>query len=261
MKKVFASVLITNFNKEKFLKKTLNSCKNQSFKDKEVIIFDDCSTDNSLSVIKKFKNFKLIKNKKKMFKSAPLNQIYAIDQLVKVSRGEIIFLLDSDDEYKKSKILNICKLFKKNKKLKFIQDTPIDSSTKKKLFLKKRKSIGTVWPRFFPTSTIAVRKNYFKNFLKLILPKKFPNLEIDARISIYSHLKKEFSSVKQSYTIYNTNSNGITSNYKKYRKKWWIKRMEAFNYMQYLSKIFKIKFKKGPDFYLTQFISFFLEAK
>ena len=261
MKKVFASVLITNFNKEKFLKKTLNSCKNQSFKDKEVIILDDCSTDNSLSVIKKFKNFKLIKNKKKMFKSAPLNQIYAIDQLVKVSRGEIIFLLDSDDEYKKSKILNICKLFKKNKKLKFIQDTPIDSSTKKKLFLKKRKSIGTVWPRFFPTSTIAVRKNYFKNFLKVILPKKFPNLEIDARISIYSHLKKEFSSVKQSYTIYNTNSNGITSNYKKYRKKWWIKRMEAFNYMQHLLKIFKIEFKKGPDFYLTRFINFFLEPK
>ena len=261
MKKVFASVLITNFNKDKFLKKTLNSCKNQSFKDKEVIIFDDCSTDNSLSEIKKFKNFKLIKNKKKMFKSAPLNQIYAIIQLIKVSRGEIIFLLDSDDEYKKSKILNICKLFKKNKKLKFIQDTPIDSSTKKKLFLKKRKSIGTVWPRFFPTSTIAVRKNYFKNFLKVILPKKFPNLEIDARISIYSHLKKEFSSIKQSYTIYNTNSNGITSNYKKYRKKWWIKRMEAFNYMQHLLKIFKIEFKKGPDFYLTRFINFFLEPK
>ena len=90
-----------------------------------------------------------------------------------------------------------------------------------------------------------------------MLPKKFPNLEIDARISIYSHLKKEFSFVKQSYTIYNTNSNGITSNYKKYRKKWWIKRMEAFNYMQHLSKIFKIEFKKGPDFYLTRFINFF----
>ena len=261
MKKVFASVLITNFNKDKFLKKTLNSCKNQSFKDKEVIIFDDCSTDNSLSEIKKFKNFKLIKNKKKMFKSAPLNQIYAIIQLIKVSRGEIIFLLDSDDEYKKNKILNICKLFKKNKKLNFIQDTPIDSSTKKKLFLKKRKCIHTVWPRFFPTSTIAVRKTYFKNFLKVILPKKFPNLEIDARISIYAHLMKEFSFVKQSYTIYNTDPNGITSNYKKYRKKWWIKRMEAFNYMQHLLKIFKIEFKKGPDFYFTKLINFFLGPK
>ena len=106
-----------------------------------------------------------------------------------------------------------------------------------------------------------INVNFQQNFLKVILPKKFPNLEIDARISIYSHLKKEFSSVKQSYTIYNTNSNGITSNYKKYRKKWWIKRMEAFNYMQHLLKIFKIEFKKGPDFYLTRFINFFLEPK
>ena len=131
MKRIYASVLITNFNKEKFLKKTLNSCKNQNFKDKEVIIFDDCSTDNSLSVIKKFKNFKLIKNKKKKFKSPPLNQIYAISKLIKFSKGEIIFFLDSDDEFKKDKISEICKLFKKNKKLNFIQDTPIDSSTKK----------------------------------------------------------------------------------------------------------------------------------
>ena len=109
MKRIYASVLISNFNKEKYIKKTLNSCKNQNFKAKEVIIFDDCSTDNSLSVIKKFKNFKLIKNKKKMFNSGPLNQIYAISKLIKASKGEIIFLLDSDDEYKKDKISKICK--------------------------------------------------------------------------------------------------------------------------------------------------------
>jgi len=261
MKRIYASVLISNFNKEKFIKRTLNSCKNQNFKAKEVIVFDDCSTDNSLSMIKKFKNFKLIKNKKKMFNSGPLNQIYAISKLIKASKGEIIFLLDSDDEYKKDKISKICKLFKKNKKLNFIQDTPINSLTKKKLFLKKRRSSYTIWPRFFPTSTIAVRKSYFKHFLKLVLPSKFPNLEIDARISIYTYLKNEFVFIKNSYTVYNTDSNGITSQYKKYRKKWWIKRMEAFNYMLYLSKKFKLDFKKGPDFYLTRFINFFLEFK
>ena len=37
--------------------------------------------------------------------------------------------------------------------------------------------------------------------------------------------------------------------------------MEAFNYMQYLAKIFKMEFKKGPDFYLTKLINFFLELK
>ena len=90
MKKVFASVLITNFNKEKFLKKTLNSCKNQSFKDKEVIIFDDRSTDYSLSVIKKFKHFKLIKI---LRKSKKTNNIFT-------NNKKIFFKLNNIDLYK-----------------------------------------------------------------------------------------------------------------------------------------------------------------
>ena len=61
-----------------------------------------------------------------MFKSAPLNQIYAINQLVKASKGEIIFLLDSDDEYKKGKFLISVNYLNKIKKLHFIQDTPFD---------------------------------------------------------------------------------------------------------------------------------------
>ena len=38
MKRIYASVLITNFNKEKFLLRTLNSCKNQNFKGKNCIV-------------------------------------------------------------------------------------------------------------------------------------------------------------------------------------------------------------------------------
>ena len=204
-------------------------------------------------------NYLLIKKKK--FDSGPLNQIYGIRQLIKKSKGELVFLLDGDDLFKKNKLTKLIKIFDENKKLNFLQDTPLNSLTNTKMVLNPRYSSYTIWPRFFPTSTIVVRKTYFKKFLKLILPNKFPNLEIDARISIYSHLKKEFAFIKQSYTVYNNDTNGITSNYKKYQKKWWIKRMEAFNYMQYLTKIFKMEFKKGPDFYLTKLINFFLELK
>ena len=58
MKNNFISILITNYNKEKFLKKCLNSIKNQNYKNYEVILFDDCSTDNSLKIIKDFKKIK-----------------------------------------------------------------------------------------------------------------------------------------------------------------------------------------------------------
>ena len=70
MKKNFVSILITNYNKGNYLKKTINSCLIQDYKDKEVLVFDDCSTDNSLKILKKFKNITVIKNKKKNLKVA-----------------------------------------------------------------------------------------------------------------------------------------------------------------------------------------------
>ena len=65
MKKKRVSILITNYNKGIFLNKCLKSSVNQDFYNKEVLIFDDKSNDNSISIIKKFKKIKLLINKKK----------------------------------------------------------------------------------------------------------------------------------------------------------------------------------------------------
>ncbi len=64
-KKEFISVIITNFNKEKYIVNSLKSIMSQDYSNFEIIVFDDCSTDNSIDTIKKFKNVKLIENKKK----------------------------------------------------------------------------------------------------------------------------------------------------------------------------------------------------
>ena len=148
MKKNFVSILITNYNKCKYLKKTINSCLIQDYKDKEILVFDDCSTDNSLKILKKFKNITVVKNRKKKFKSAPLNQIHGLCQLFKISKGNIIFLLDSDDEFKKNKIIEINKIFKRNKKINFIQDTPFEALYKKKRLLKKKKTFFLYLAKF-----------------------------------------------------------------------------------------------------------------
>tara|TARA_B100001564_G_C20650049_1_gene676372 strand:- start:1499 stop:1807 length:309 start_codon:yes stop_codon:yes gene_type:complete len=101
MKKNFVSILITNYNKSGYLNRSINSCLKQNFNNKEILVFDDCSTDDSLKILNKFKKIKIIKNKKKKFKSGPLNQIYGIHKLFQISKGNIIFLLDSDDIFKK----------------------------------------------------------------------------------------------------------------------------------------------------------------
>ena len=71
MKKNYVSILITNYNKEKYIKNTINSCLNQDFKKKEILVFDDCSSDKSSKILEKYKTkIRLIKNKKKNFQVA-----------------------------------------------------------------------------------------------------------------------------------------------------------------------------------------------
>ena len=254
-KKNFVSILITNYNKEKFLNKTIKSCLKQKFLKKEIIVFDDCSNDKSLKILKKFSKIKVIKNKKKKYLSGPLNQIYGLLKIFKKSKGEIIFFLDSDDEYKTNKLSKIFNMFKKDKNLKFIQDTPFLKSSKRFGKLKNKITLFTIWPSFFPTSCIAVRKNFLIKFFKLSMKNNFPNLEIDARLSIFAYLVDEFQITNKSLTLYNYDQEGITSRYNKFSILWWKKRNEAFEYTKYLTKKLKLNFYRGPDYYITKLIN------
>jgi len=118
MRSPLVSILIANYNNKNLLERSINSCKNQSYKNKEIIVFDDLSDDGSQDVLKKFKNIKVIYNKKKS--GIPyLDAMNAYREMFKVSKGKFIFFLDSDDFYKKGKFNILLKKFK-NKKIKFI---------------------------------------------------------------------------------------------------------------------------------------------
>jgi len=66
IKKPIASIIIVNYNNAKYLKRSLNSAIKQSFKNKEIIVVDDISNDNSLKILEKYKKkIKFYINKKK----------------------------------------------------------------------------------------------------------------------------------------------------------------------------------------------------
>ena len=69
--------------------------------------------------------------------------------------------------------------------------------------------------KFLSYKLYGLEKRFFKKFIRYLEKNDFPNLEIDARLSMYAHLKKEFSFTNKSLTIYNYDEFGITSNYKK----------------------------------------------
>ena len=123
-KKPLVSVLITSFNKEKYIKRCIKSCINQNYKNLEIIVFDDKSEDNSVNIIKKFKKVKLISNKNKKTNHWSFNQMYAFRKAFNKSKGKIICLLDADDFYHSSKISYVVKYFNSNKKKSFVFDLP-----------------------------------------------------------------------------------------------------------------------------------------
>lgn len=95
MKSPRISVIIPTYNREDLILKALESINNQTFKDYEILIIDDASTDNTEQVIKnlnhpKIRYFKLEKNG---------GQCIARNFGSKHVRGEYIAFLDSDDEW------------------------------------------------------------------------------------------------------------------------------------------------------------------
>ena len=98
-----ASVVIANYNNAKYIKDCIDSLNSQTYKDIEIIFFDDNSIDNSIQIIEKFNNVKIIKNKTQT-NFGSFNQMNAFKKGVEASTGDIIFLLDSDDFFYESKM-------------------------------------------------------------------------------------------------------------------------------------------------------------
>ena len=105
MKKIKASILIANYNNQRYIDKCLNSLFKQNYNNIEIIFHDDCSDDDSILKVKKYENIKLIRNKTRG-KYGSVNQIQAYERAFRCSKGEIIFLLDSDDYFSSKKSIS-----------------------------------------------------------------------------------------------------------------------------------------------------------
>lgn len=258
------SVIVVNYNKAKFIKRCIFSLKKQSYKNIEFIIIDDQSTDDSLKIIKKLQkkiNFKLfITNSKTKYGS--LNQINACKIGLKKSRGELIFFLDSDDFFKKDKILKVVNFYEQ-KKVNIITDKPIIYFNKKnsyKLIIKNRNTFLTPWPIFCPHSCIAIRRRYLNSFFNQISITRFPDLWIDFKILLQNFIETNHNIVlKEHLTFYQQSPNSISSKYKKFSLNWWRRRKSAHDYYYFLCKKNNVKFRISIDFLLTNFIYFFLK--
>lgn len=90
------SVIMPNYNHALFIKQRIESVPNQSYQDFELIILDDCSSDNSREIIAQYRqNPKVIRIIYNQHKSGCVFKQW-INGVVK-AKGEFIWIVESDD--------------------------------------------------------------------------------------------------------------------------------------------------------------------
>ena len=253
------SILISTFNKSKFIKKTIKSCLDQKYSNYEIIIVDTQSQDGTEKIINSFLHLKKIRFFKvnRKYQDAPLNQIEAIKHGVLKARGEVICLLDGDDLFKNNKLKEINIFFQSHEEINFVQDV---ISSKKNLIKKNRKFFFiNILKNFYPTSTFSIKKKNLVFFLKKYSSKKLNLLEIDARLYFYSRFyKKDHKLLNKNLTIYTDDPNGISSKFRRFTSEWFLKRKQAHTFIR---KFFKKRiYKYSTDFFLSN-LFYWLQKK
>ena len=135
------SVIIPVYNSDKYLDKCLNSIINQKFKDYEIIIINDGSTDNSKNIIDEFKQ-----NHKNIVIIDKENEGIgkARNDGIKKATGEYITFVDSDDYIKEDMLKTFYEFAKKNN-LDLVTGTYYKIKNNKETFFESKKfKIGNV---------------------------------------------------------------------------------------------------------------------
>lgn len=101
-KKVRFTVAICSYNIEKYIQRAIKSVVNQSFKNYEIIIVDDCSTDKTVQRAEKIldEKCKILKTKRNSGTAAMARNI-----AIKKAKGEYIIFLDGDDALYDNEVL------------------------------------------------------------------------------------------------------------------------------------------------------------
>ncbi|MEA1956217.1 MAG: glycosyltransferase family 2 protein [Campylobacterota bacterium] len=168
-KEVLISVVIPLYNARKYILETVESVLNQTYENLEIIIVDDCSTDDSIEIVKKIqkqdKRVKLVESETNFGGPARPRNIG-----IENSNGEYIAFLDADDVWLPEKLekqlnfllINRCDIVHTKAYMIDIESEMIGKFKNQKIYNKLK--------YFFNDLTIL----YFSNFINIntVLMKK-----------------------------------------------------------------------------------------
>jgi len=181
------SLAMTTYNGSKYIKEQLDSIKNQTLKIDEVVIVDDCSTDDTVFIIKKF-----IKDNKLLTWSLFENEknqgyIYTFRKSIDKTNGDYIFLCDQDDVWEFNKVEDMMEVLEKNLQIKSLSCS-FSKIDQKGHFLKNCKK------RPFSSNNNLIRKSIKANSVENITLAKVItyNISPGCTCAFKREIKKDF---------------------------------------------------------------------
>ena len=237
------SIVMNCYNGEKFLSKSLRSIFNQSYKNWELIFWDNQSIDNSKNILNKFRDRRI-----RYFKSKRFQSLYsARNSAIIKTKGKYICFLDTDDWWKKDKIQKQIKLLiKKKKKPGLIYSNYYlfdQKKRKKKIYVKERLPEGKITQKLLNKYcvgllTIFVKKKLFR---KKPFNKKY-NIIGDFDFVLRISEKSEFACIQEPLAYYRHHGNNYSQkNLYEYIQEiqYWLKRNKDF----FRKKGFSLKYQ------------------
>lgn len=158
------SVLMTVYNAEEYLKHSINSILKQTYKNWELIIVDDGSTDRSVNVIKNFKDKRI-----RLIKKKHSGRTKSLNYGLKIIKNKYIAILDADDVSYKNRFKIQINFLNKNKHIDIV-GTWYEIINSKGKILKIKKTVSSLqevkremlYRNIFCHSSIMFRKKILK---------------------------------------------------------------------------------------------------
>jgi len=220
---VLVSVLINNFNYSKYIEQCIDSVLQQTYKNIEIIVYDDGSTDESLQILEKYCNQITIIAQKNYGRTPNQNQANAIYQAFLQSKGDIICLLDSDDAFYNNKVEKVVEAFARQERACVVQHVMLEINEENKRLENIRPVLKDVedirsyiysnhslFHLFVATSGLSFKRALLHKILPLKEDEK-AYVWADARLMLQSVFYGDIVSIREPLTYYRVHGSNDSS--------------------------------------------------
>ena len=204
------SVCIASYNGERFIREQIDSILRQLSSDDEIIVSDDGSTDDTISIINSIddKRIRIIEGPRKH------SQTLNFECAMKEAKGDYIFLADQDDVWKSNKVEVCMKWLQKYDCV--VSDAEVTDSNLNTLYpslyaimqVRQGRIYNTIWKNGYTGCCMAFRRNVLN--ASLPFPKNIPMHDIwIGNVAAYKYNVKFIS---EKFVLFRRHDNVISCN-------------------------------------------------